>query len=272
MKRALISDIHSNLEALDAVLTDVRGQGIEDVYCLGDVVGYGPNPRECIDKIMKCKVCLLGNHDQGALFDPEGFNTGAERAIFWTRDQLESAGDNPSAIKHSLEILNKGGVIGIFPEGGICYDGKLHKFKPGAFRLARRASVPIVPAAICGSSIGDREAINGALRYIVEFQTGSGGIPVYGAETRSGALELQTGIGATDHYVFHIRARIDIDDIARLKVIGIDNRLDRALGGGSRLAVVGVIPGGAAVYIPVSTGIVHVVVDRQGHGVEPGRK
>ncbi len=91
MKRALISDIHSNLESLTAVLADLRAQGVEEVYCLGDVVGYGPNPRECIDLVMKCKVCLLGNHDQGALFDPEGFNTGAERAIFWTREQLENS-------------------------------------------------------------------------------------------------------------------------------------------------------------------------------------
>ncbi len=90
MKRALISDIHSNLEALKAVLADIRQQEISDVFCLGDIIGYGPNPRECIDEVMKCKVCLLGNHDQGALFDPEGFNTGAERAIFWTRSQLEN--------------------------------------------------------------------------------------------------------------------------------------------------------------------------------------
>lgn len=89
MKRALISDIHSNIEALEAVLADIREQGISEVYCLGDLVGYGPNPREVIDEIMKCPVCLLGNHDQGALFDPEGFNSGAERAIFWTRSQLE---------------------------------------------------------------------------------------------------------------------------------------------------------------------------------------
>jgi diadenosine tetraphosphatase ApaH/serine/threonine PP2A family protein phosphatase len=82
VKRALISDIHSNIESLQAVL----------VYCLGDIIGYGPNPRECIDMVMRCDVCLLGNHDQGALFDPEGFNTGAERAIFWTREQLENAG------------------------------------------------------------------------------------------------------------------------------------------------------------------------------------
>lgn len=92
MKRALISDIHSNLEALEAVLADIRAQGVTEVFCLGDIVGYGPNPRECLDLVRKhCEVCLLGNHDQGALFDPEGFNTGAERAIFWTRDQLENS-------------------------------------------------------------------------------------------------------------------------------------------------------------------------------------
>ena len=92
MKRALISDLHSNIEALEAVFADIRSQGISEVYCLGDLVGYGPNPRECIDMVMHCKVCLLGNHDQGALFDPEGFNSGAERAIFWTRLQLEDGG------------------------------------------------------------------------------------------------------------------------------------------------------------------------------------
>jgi predicted phosphodiesterase len=90
VKRALISDIHSNIEGLNAVLADIENQGVSEVYCLGDIIGYGPNPRECIDLVMNCKVCLLGNHDQGALFDPEGFNTGAERAIFWTRAQLEN--------------------------------------------------------------------------------------------------------------------------------------------------------------------------------------
>jgi predicted phosphodiesterase len=91
VKRAIISDIHSNLEALEAVLADIRAQNIEEIYCLGDIIGYGPNPRECIDLVMQCQACILGNHDQGALFDPEGFNAGAERAIFWTRDQLEAA-------------------------------------------------------------------------------------------------------------------------------------------------------------------------------------
>ena len=88
--KAIISDIHSNLEALQAVLKDIEKHPVTAIYCLGDVVGYGPNPRECVDVVMKCEMVLLGNHDQGALFDPDGFNPPAERAIFWTRDQLES--------------------------------------------------------------------------------------------------------------------------------------------------------------------------------------
>jgi predicted phosphodiesterase len=94
VRRALISDIHGNLEALEVVLADIKAQGIEEIFCLGDIIGYGPNPRECIDRVMdNCKMTLLGNHDQGAMFDPDGFNIGAERAIFWTREQLESPSD-----------------------------------------------------------------------------------------------------------------------------------------------------------------------------------
>ena len=98
MARAIISDIHGNLEALEAVLADIRAQGITEIYCLGDIVGYGPNPCECIDLVINCQMCLLGNHDQAALFDPEGFNAGAERAIFWTRKMLESS-SGPKAEK-----------------------------------------------------------------------------------------------------------------------------------------------------------------------------
>ena len=107
MKRALISDIHSNLEALEAVLADIRGQQISEIFCLGDLVGYGPNPCECIDLIRQCKVCLLGNHDQGALFDPEGFNSGAERAIFWTREQLENGRGSPAERTQRWDFLGE---------------------------------------------------------------------------------------------------------------------------------------------------------------------
>lgn len=94
VKRAILSDIHGNLEALQAVLSDIESQDVSEIYCLGDIVGYGPNPRECVDLVMQFDFCILGNHDQGALFDPEGFSSGAERAIFWTRHQLENSFDD----------------------------------------------------------------------------------------------------------------------------------------------------------------------------------
>src|SRR3954447_25056631 len=95
------------MEALQAVLADIRTQGIREVYCLGDVVGYGPNPRECIDLVMESKLVLLGNHDQGAMFDPDGFNQSAERAIFWTRGQLESASEPRTQREKRWEFLSE---------------------------------------------------------------------------------------------------------------------------------------------------------------------
>ena len=90
MKRALISDIHANYEALEAVLAHIRSQGADEIICLGDIIGYGPDPLLCLDRVMEvCQRTILGNHDQAALFDPEGFNPVARRAIYWTRDQME---------------------------------------------------------------------------------------------------------------------------------------------------------------------------------------
>jgi predicted phosphodiesterase len=103
--KAIISDIHSNLEALKAVIDDIRSQGVTEIYCLGDVIGYGPNPRECIDLVMECQMVLLGNHDQGALFDPDGFNRAAEMAIMWTRQQLELPSEARSIQAKRWEFL-----------------------------------------------------------------------------------------------------------------------------------------------------------------------
>jgi predicted phosphodiesterase len=92
---AIISDIHSNLEALTTVLNDIESRGIETIYCLGDVVGYGPNPKECLDLIMeKTKWCVLGNHDYAVFYEPTNFNYGAEQASFWTRSILEAEQDD----------------------------------------------------------------------------------------------------------------------------------------------------------------------------------
>ena len=93
MKRALISDIHGNWEALQAVLADIQELGISTIYCLGDIIGYGPDPCRCLDTIInKANLTILGNHDQASLFDPKGFNPVALQSVYWTRDQLDSIG------------------------------------------------------------------------------------------------------------------------------------------------------------------------------------
>jgi predicted phosphodiesterase len=102
---AILSDIHGNLEALRAVLADAERQGAEAIYCLGDVVGYGPEPRECLDLAQGFRLTLLGNHDQGAMFDPQGFSGPAERAIFWTRGQLESSPEPRPVRERRWEFL-----------------------------------------------------------------------------------------------------------------------------------------------------------------------
>lgn len=108
VKRALISDIHANLEALTAVLADIASQGVTEIYCLGDIVGYGPNPCECLDLVInRCKETILGNHDQATLFDPEGFNPVAQRAIYWTRDQLESGPGTPAQRNRRWDFLGE---------------------------------------------------------------------------------------------------------------------------------------------------------------------
>lgn len=99
MRTAIVSDIHGNLEALQQVLKDIVTQQCERVVCLGDTVGYGPNPRECVDLVMKMELCILGNHDYGALIDPEGFSAAAEQAIFWTRKELETGPDQEQTRK-----------------------------------------------------------------------------------------------------------------------------------------------------------------------------
>lgn len=106
MKRtAILSDIHGNLTALEAVLRDVDSQNVERIVCLGDVVGYGPRPCECLDEVMKFDFCVLGNHDSSALFDPEGFNNAAEKAIFWTRTQLECSSDGSTSSRDRMDYL-----------------------------------------------------------------------------------------------------------------------------------------------------------------------
>ena len=104
-RRAIISDIHGNLAALEAVLADIESQDVSGIVCLGDTIGYGPEPRACLDHALAFDCSILGNHDNSALFDPEGFNSAAEQAIFWTRKQLESDPAGEEASRRRMEFL-----------------------------------------------------------------------------------------------------------------------------------------------------------------------
>ncbi|MEZ6133461.1 MAG: metallophosphoesterase family protein [Pirellulaceae bacterium] len=120
MRQALISDIHGNYEALTAVMADVQNQKVDRLVCLGDIVGYGPNPCQCLDVVMnKCQLTILGNHDQAALFDPEGFNPVALRAIYWTRDELDHGPGTPSTVNGRWDFLSE--LPKYFAEGDILY-------------------------------------------------------------------------------------------------------------------------------------------------------
>lgn len=91
MRYALISDIHANLQALQAVLADIDKQQIDRILCLGDIVGYGPNPRECVALIReRTPHVLMGNHDAviAGYMSADLFNPAAKSAIEWTETQL----------------------------------------------------------------------------------------------------------------------------------------------------------------------------------------
>jgi predicted phosphodiesterase len=91
MKYAVISDIHSNLEALTKALEVINQYAVDEIICLGDIVGYGANPNECLDLIRQhCCIVLKGNHD-AAIIDPviaERFTEDARLAIFWTSQHI----------------------------------------------------------------------------------------------------------------------------------------------------------------------------------------
>lgn len=91
MKYAIIADIHANLEALKVVLNDAQEQECTNYACLGDVVGYNANPKECLDIIRTMGMpCVKGNHDEYCSVNAtlEGFNPHAAEAVNWTRQQL----------------------------------------------------------------------------------------------------------------------------------------------------------------------------------------
>jgi diadenosine tetraphosphatase ApaH/serine/threonine PP2A family protein phosphatase len=125
---ALISDLHANLPALDVAVRDARERGAERFVCLGDVIGYGARPAECLDVVMRlCTelargeglapgLCLQGNHEYALLNSAEDFNPNARRAIEWTREVLLA--DRARSLAY-YDFL--GGLEPLYAEDGALY-------------------------------------------------------------------------------------------------------------------------------------------------------
>ncbi len=107
MKYAIISDIHSNLEALQKAFTIIDARKVDEVICLGDIVGYGANPNECVDIVRgRCSAVVLGNHDEAVLNTSraQGFNPIARKAVEWTAEHLT---DESRKFLSSLPMVEK---------------------------------------------------------------------------------------------------------------------------------------------------------------------
>jgi len=91
LRYCVLGDVHANLEALEAVLADAKRQGVDRYVCVGDVVGYGANPCECVDRVQGLTTQIVaGNHDYAVAgrTELEYFNVFARDAVVWTRTQL----------------------------------------------------------------------------------------------------------------------------------------------------------------------------------------
>jgi len=107
MRFAIISDIHANLPALDAVLKDMKTYHIDHIICLGDMIGYGPFPSECLRRIREVTdYVIMGNHESAAagIFDVNLFHDEAKEHILWTREQLSK--DDLDYIKNLNYMLD----------------------------------------------------------------------------------------------------------------------------------------------------------------------
>ncbi len=167
MKYAIISDIHSNLEALQKAMSIIDDKNVDEIICLGDVVGYGANPNECVDIVQsRCSTVVLGNHDAASL-DPSlahDFNAIARKAVVWTAAELtdesrsflsslplverakdilfvHSSPDMPEEWNYIIDVEDAVSALDHFEER-ICFLGHTHI--PGIFSRRGRAKT-IVP-------------------------------------------------------------------------------------------------------------------------------
>jgi diadenosine tetraphosphatase ApaH/serine/threonine PP2A family protein phosphatase len=160
LRIAIISDIHGNVEALETALSHIKSNAVDSIYCLGDIVGYGANPAECIDIVQDITSgVVLGNHDE-AVFKSgaeDHFSQFAAQAVQWTRSKLSdthiaflkslplrisihdmlmvhSAPGSPEAWKYIFNSMDAASQKDNFTER-LCFIG--HSHIPGCYSLTR---------------------------------------------------------------------------------------------------------------------------------------
>lgn len=193
MKIAIFSDIHGNLEALVAVLQDIAARKCDLRYCLGDIVGYGPNPQECLELIRANRIpAIKGNHDDFAATDlPLGlFNPVAAQAMQWTRAAL-TAEQRQWLSKLPYQILVPEHDFCLFHANGVCPEGfdyiqnayeaaRTIKQQPAQVGFIGHTHVPAVYRSKNGTSEQlDAEDTPIAKGYRYLFNVGSIGQPRY---------------------------------------------------------------------------------------------
>jgi len=198
---AIFSDIHGNLEALKAVLADMEKMGVQDKFCLGDIVGYGPDPAKCLELVRElgCPI-LLGNHDEGCFAsEPDSsFNAYALAALELARKQLSDEqkdflktlpmkieADGFTVVHASLcdkkawaYVIDTGDAINHFhfQTQSVCFCGHTHK--PAVWRLvgAKVQGLPIAPPLtldpsakylINVGSVGQSRTLNSDACYVI---------------------------------------------------------------------------------------------------------
>lgn len=115
MLYAVIADVNANLEAFEVVVSDIKSKKIEDIVFLGDAVGYGPNPNECVELLSRCcKIMVAGNHDWAALglTDIFCFNDNAQCSLEWTVDELT---------EKNRKILNASPINQVMKDGTMVF-------------------------------------------------------------------------------------------------------------------------------------------------------
>ncbi len=164
MRTAIISDIHANIEALDAMLRAVEKQRVDRVVCLGDIVGYGPDPNACIERVRSvCATVVLGNHDEWVSRPPDYASVAESvwQSIQWTarvvREEhriylaslplivhddagvlVHSAPTHPSAWEYIIDFSSAARYFSVL-EKGTCFVG--HSHIPGVYRQESGATI-----------------------------------------------------------------------------------------------------------------------------------